>query len=115
LVPTTNNIRSADIVDQYIETIKLSSRILVPTTNNIRSADIVDQYIGTIKLSSRILVPTTNNICSAEYISTPKAAVIKVANKLAASEKTIATCPVSTTVEEVAVVDKEKEITNVEL
>ena len=41
--------------------------------------------------------------------------VINVANKLAASEKTIATYPVSTTVEEVAVVDKEKEITTVEL
>ena len=51
----------------------------------------------------------------AEYISTSKAAVINVANNLAASEKTIATSPVSTTVEEVAVVDKEKEITTVEL
>ena len=52
---------------------------------------------------------------TAEYIRPSKAAVFNVANKLAASEKTIATSPVSTTVEEVAVVVKEKEITTVEL
>ena len=52
---------------------------------------------------------------TAEYILTSKAAVINVASKLAASEKTIATSLVSTTVEEVVVVGKEKEITTVEL
>ena len=45
-----------------------------------------------------------------EYISTSKAAVINVANKLAASEKTIAASQVSITIKEVAVVDKEKEM-----
>ena len=162
---------------------KRSSRFLVPRTDDSRSADIVDQYIGTIKeklgkftgrllwtgnakffinqpmgrnmvakvpsdMAERLQLDTpggytfhsyrrsaatavadagatseqmrdffgwANTNMTAEYISTSKAAVINVANKLAASEKTIATSPVSTTVEEVAVVDKEKEITTVEL
>ena len=56
-----------------------------------------------------------NTKMTSEYISTSKAAVINVANKLAASEKTIVTSPVSTNVEDAAVVDEEKQITTVEL